>query len=87
VPAQHAFAESAEVFPEDHGEPITRVDVERRGVFTVLAPLPDAARRVAIVRLAPRDAAAPTIAGGTTSPAPGEPETVEIASFDLELAR
>jgi len=85
VPAREAFRASAEVFPEQPGAPITRVDVEPRGAFTVLAPLPDAARQVAVVQLAQPDAGAPSIAGGATSAAPGQPDIVEIASFELDL--
>ncbi|MER7949149.1 hypothetical protein ABTY59_17350 [Streptomyces sp. NPDC096079] len=52
VPARGAFLKSAEVFPEDHTEPIIRVDVEPRGAFTVIVPAPPEAAQVAVVRLA-----------------------------------
>ncbi|MDX3538133.1 hypothetical protein PV721_28045 [Streptomyces sp. MB09-01] len=53
VPARGAFLESVEVFPEDHTEPIVRVDVHPRGAFTVVVPAPAEAAEVAVVRVAP----------------------------------
>jgi hypothetical protein len=86
VPARQAFSASAEVFPEQPGEPITRVDVPQpRGAFTVIAPVPEAARQVAVVRLMPPDPTSPTVTAGVTSAERGLPQTVEIASFELEL--
>ena len=85
VPARHAFTASAEVFPEEHSEPITRVDVEPKGAFTVVAPLPEAASQVAVVRLLPPDPNAPTVAAGATSDVPGRPQPVEIGTFALDL--
>ena len=65
VPARDAFAGSVEVFPEQPGEPITRVDVERRrGASTVVVPAPEPAQRVAVVRVAPTPPAVPRIDGG-----------------------
>jgi len=53
VAAQGAFARSTEVFPEDHNEPITRVDLpQRRGAFTVTVPRADEADHVTLVRIA-----------------------------------
>jgi hypothetical protein len=55
-------ASSREVFPENPGEPITRVDVERpQGAFTVVVPAPPAARQVALLDVE------------TPAPPPGEP--------------
>ncbi|MEU1013548.1 MULTISPECIES: hypothetical protein [unclassified Streptomyces] len=84
VPARGAFRESAEVFPEDHSEPITRVDVEARGAFTVLLPAPAEAAEVAVVRVAPAAPEARFAAGGATSPPPGATQDVDLATFRLE---
>ncbi|MET9089526.1 hypothetical protein ABZX77_48025 [Streptomyces sp. NPDC004237] len=84
VPARGAFRESAEVFPEDHSQPITRVDVEARGAFTVLLPAPDEAVQVAVVRAAPAAPDARLAPGGATSPPPGVTEDVDLATFQLE---
>ncbi len=79
VPVQGAFVESAEVFPEDPGQPITRVDAPAQGAFTVVVPASPAAQRVAVVRVEPVAgiAAAP---GGALEAA----QTVDLASFELE---
>ncbi|MFE5594792.1 hypothetical protein [Streptomyces sp. NPDC056549] len=71
VPARGAFLESAEVFPEDHAEPITRVDVEARGAFTVIVPAPAEATQVAVVRVVPSEREALA-------------EDVDLATFRLE---
>ena len=85
VPIREAFGASVEVFPEEPGSPITRVDVaDPRGAFTVVLPVPEAAEQVAVVRVTQRQAQAPSLAGGATSPVPGEPEIVNIANFRLE---
>ncbi|MES9526040.1 hypothetical protein [Streptomyces capoamus] len=84
VPARGAFRESAEVFPEDHSEPITRVDVEARGAFTVLLPAPAEAAQVAVVRVTPTAPEARLAAGGATSPPPGATRDVDLATFRLE---
>ncbi|WP_426364380.1 hypothetical protein [Streptomyces sp. E-08] len=78
VPARGAFLESAEVFPEDHAEPITRVDVEARGAFTVIVPAPAEATQVAVVRVVPseREALPPEREVLT--------EDVDLATFRLE---
>jgi hypothetical protein len=81
VPARGAFRESAEVFPEDHAEPITRVDVEARGAFTVLVPAPAEAAQIAVVRVeSPPEAQAE----GVTGPPPGATHDVDLATFRLE---
>jgi hypothetical protein len=76
---------SAEVFPEDHSEPISRIQKEAvQGAFTVVVPAPLAAQSVAVIRVsAPDSAFAPPPAGGT-SPVPGEPVATDLASFPLE---
>lgn len=86
VPIREAFGGSVEVFPEEPGSPITRVDVaEPRGAFSVVLPVPEAAEQVAVVRVTQRQPEAPSLAGGATSPVPGEPEIDDIASFPLEV--
>ncbi|MFC9385122.1 hypothetical protein [Streptomyces venezuelae] len=77
VPARGAFRESAEVFPEDHAEPVVRVDVEARGAFTVIVPAPAEAAEVAVVRVAPPGREAPRI---------GEPAPPAVAARDVDLA-
>jgi hypothetical protein len=85
VLAHNAFLTSTEVFPEQPGEPITRIEVPQpRGAFTVVVPAPATADHVALVRVTPRHPQAPAIVAGTTSPVPGESERIEIASFQLE---
>jgi len=85
VPIREALGGSVEVFPEEPGSPITRVDVpEPRGAFTVVLPVSEAADQVAVVRVTQRQPEAQALAGGATSSVPGEPEIVDIASFPLE---
>ena len=75
---------SAEVFPEQPGEPIVRVAVERpRGAFTVVVPAPQAAAHVAVVRVQP-DAAAPAGARAAGASAVPALQTTELASFPLQ---
>ena len=53
VPARGAFSTSAEVFPEQPGEPITRVEVAQpKGAFTVVVPAPSGADSRDVVRVA-----------------------------------
>lgn len=87
VPVREALSGSAEVFPEEPGSPITRVDVaEPRGAFTVVLPAPETAEQVAVVRVTERQPEARLVPGGATSPVPGDSEIVDIASFRLEAA-
>lgn len=80
APASNAFVGTAEVFPENAGEPIVRVDVERpRGAFTVLVPAPEASSEVALVRV--QAPGAPSAAGA--APAPAQPEV--LATFPLDI--
>jgi hypothetical protein len=75
--APGAFADSAEVFPEDHAEPITRIDVPRRGAFTVTLPALDDADHLTVVRIGRPDvrgAAAELQAASAT----------DLASFPLK---
>jgi hypothetical protein len=85
VPARNAFATSAEVFPEQPGEPITRVDVpEPKGAFTVVVPVPERADHVAVARVSSGRPEAPRLGTLATSPAPGDPEVTDVATFPLE---
>jgi hypothetical protein len=86
VPVRGAFATSAEVFPEQPGEAITRVDVAQpSGAFTVIVPAGAGATHVALLHVRapaePREPAPPTAA---TTAAAGAPEVEEIARFALE---
>jgi len=85
VPARNAFFASMEVFPEQPGEPITRVDVAKpRGAFTVVIPAPSDADHVSLVQVTPGkpDVSAP--AGQATSLLEGSSQVVEIARFPLQ---
>jgi hypothetical protein len=78
VAAREAFSTSAEVFPEQHGDPITRVDVEKpQGAFTVVVPAGTAAQ-VALLHVQ-----APAAVQGALA---GPPEVVELATFPLEAS-
>jgi hypothetical protein len=80
VPARNAMGRSAEVFPEQPGEPITRVDVERpQGAFTVVVPAPPGATTVAVVELAPVLQAEADVTG-----APPPVESQDLATFPFE---
>jgi hypothetical protein len=89
VSIREAFAASAEVFPEDHGEPITRVDVaEPKGAFTVIVPASAAATQVALLHVRPpAEVHAERPLGGATSATPAQPEVSEIATFNLAVER
>jgi hypothetical protein len=85
VPLRAGFDPSVEVFPEEPGGEIARVDVaEPRGALTVVVPAPEAADHVAIVRFRPGEPEAAHLAERATGPVPGQGEVVEIASFPLE---
>ena len=83
VPARDAFAGSLEVFPENPGEPITRIDdTTRRGAFTVVVPAPEASDHVTITEMRP--AAPETRApGAAAGPTPPRATAVDLASFPL----
>jgi hypothetical protein len=86
VPVREAFEASAEVFPEQPGDPITRIDVpEPRGAFTVVVPAAADAARVVLLQVLPgADPRAARPSGPATSPTAGEPQVVELAAFPLE---
>jgi hypothetical protein len=77
VAAPGAFADSAEVFPEQHAEPITRIDVPRRGAFTVTLPALDDADHLTVVRIGGR------VARGAEA-APQAARATDLASFPLK---
>jgi hypothetical protein len=86
VPVRDAFSTSAEVFPEEPGGDITRVDVAQpKGAFTVIVPTGATATQIALLHVRapaePREPAPPT---ATTTAAAGAPEVEEIARFSLE---
>jgi hypothetical protein len=86
VPARNAFATSAEVFPEQPGEAIVRVDVAKpKGAFTVVIPAPEAAHQVTVVRVAPAQPEAQLPAGGATSRVAGAAKATDLATFPLKL--
>jgi hypothetical protein len=88
VPARDAFSGSAEVFPEQPGEPITRVAVAKpRGAFTVVVPVPEGADHVAVVHVAPARPEAALPAGSATSRVEGSIEVTELARFPLQISR
>jgi hypothetical protein len=88
VPIRGAFVGGAEVFPEQHDQPITRVDTgEQKGAFTVVVPAPEAADHVSVVRVSSPHPDAPTVAARATSPVTGASQVVELASFPLEVTR
>ena len=71
---------SAEVFPEEPGQPIVRVDLpEARGAFTVVVPAPETADHVSVVRVPAVAPAPPETGVRAEAPAAG----VEIARFPL----
>ncbi len=88
VAALGAFPDSVEVFPERHGEPITRLPVDRpRGAFTIIVPVPQDADHVRVVQVTPPrgDATQPTIRSAIQPP--GVAQEREIARFPLQTSR
>jgi len=78
VPVDNAFETSFEVFPEQHDEPIIRMDVAKpQGAFTVIVPVSDSAVRVVLTQAAD---------DGTSdsSSAAFANEVNDLASFSLE---
>jgi hypothetical protein len=86
VRAHNAFNTSIEVFPENPGEPITRVETELpTGAFTVVLPVTKAAKQIAVVHLSPAPVGPQAFAPGPIVAAPAAPEMSEIATFPVEL--
>ena len=78
IPARHALADSIEVFPERHDEPIVRRDVTApKGAFTVLVPAPDDTDHATIVRVSTSHRAS----------AVATPDAVDLVSFPLTSNR
>src|SRR5262245_6675307 len=88
VPARGAFHQGVEVFPEQHGEPITRIDVERqRGAFTVIVPVPQDADHVSVVQVTPPAPEATAPSAAVTSRLEGGAQERELAKFQLRMSR
>ena len=86
VPARSALVGSAEVFPEQPGEPIVRVDVPQpRGAFTVVVPVPDTTSQLTVVRVEPAQPQTLLPPGGATSPVQGDAQVTDLASFPLDV--
>lgn len=84
VPAHGAFPSGAEVFPEQHGEPITRAaGAKPKGAFTVVVPVPEGADHVAVVQVAPVQPGAAISASRPQEVS----EIKEIARFPLQITR
>jgi hypothetical protein len=84
VPIRGAFTESMEVFPEQPGDAITRVDVPQpRGAFTVVVPVAANVDHFSIVRIAPGSVDALAPASRATNPIEADAEVTEIARFPL----
>jgi hypothetical protein len=85
VPARNAFIGSTEVFPEQHDEPITRVEVERpRGAFTVVVPAPGDADHVSLIQVASGQADPTAPASLNAGLAEEGARVVELARFPLK---
>jgi hypothetical protein len=88
VPARNVFSTSAEVFPEQPGESITRVEVPTpRGAFTVVVPAPGGADSVSLVRVAPGGVDAAQPMARAAGAAGRVLATTEIARFPLQISR
>ena len=84
VSAHGAFASSTEVFPEQHGAPITRVEVAHpKGAFTVITPAPDETHHVTVLKATQR--VSPVAGAVQDLSATGAPETTELASFPISI--
>jgi hypothetical protein len=85
VRVHNAFETSVEVFPEQHNEPITRMEMPTsRGAFTVVVPVPDSAKHVTITRITLGSPDVSLPGGFATSLAPAIPQVNDLASFPLE---
>ncbi|MEQ1910763.1 MAG: hypothetical protein ABMA15_18225 [Vicinamibacterales bacterium] len=86
VPARNLFSTSAEVFPEQPGDLISRVEVATpRGAFTVVVPAGNGADSVSVVRVAP--GVADIAPDGATSATTATVTTTDIATFALQISR
>jgi hypothetical protein len=88
VPARNVFSTSTEVFPEQPGELITRVDLPTpRGAFTVLVPAPSGADSVSLIRVVPGAADPASLSTRAAGAAGGALAITEIAKFALQISR
>ena len=88
VAAQGAFQDSVEVFPEQHGAPITRLQLDRpRGAFTIIVPAAQETDHVRLVQVTapPGDAAQPATRS-QMQPQSAMQER-EIARFPIQTGR
>lgn len=86
VSAHGAFASSTEVFPEQHGDPITRVEVAHpKGAFTVIAPAPDETDHVTVLRISKRPLHEGAAAG--VEPEESAPLIKDLASFPISMEK
>ena len=85
IPVRGGFVQSAEVFPEDHSEEITRIDTEASGAFTVVVPAQQEAVQVAVMRAGATEVNLRRKRG--LAPPPDESADVELGSFRLEQRR
>lgn len=88
VAAPGAIPDSVEVFPERHGDPITRLPVDRpRGAFTIIVPASQDTDHVRLVQMTapPSDAAQP--ATRSVAQPQGAMQEREIARFPLQIGR
>src|SRR3954451_21061366 len=85
IPVRGGFVQSAEVFPEDHSEEITRIDTEASGAFTVLVPAQQEAVQVAVMRAGATEVDLRRKRG--LAPPPDESADVELGSFRLKQRR
>ncbi len=85
VPVREDISGAAEVFPEDHSEPITRLDKPvAEGAFTVVVPAPSAAHSVAVILVASAEPTAQPSPGGEPAPRSVEMTPTELASFPID---
>ena len=84
--AHNAFSTSTEVFPEEKGKPITRVDLPKaKGAFTVITPLTTNTDHVSVMQIKPGRPGEEVTISNTTSPVEDAEEIKEIASFKITL--
>jgi hypothetical protein len=88
VAAHGAFPDSVEVFPEQHGDPITRLPVARpRGAFTIIVPALQATDHVRLVQVTASPDDAPQPATHSLVQPQGATREREIARFPLQIRR
>jgi hypothetical protein len=88
VPARDAFGKSLEVFPEQPGDPLMRMDApDHRGAFSVIVPLPEGTDRVTVVRVGPAESTAAMSGPHSIRPMVDGSVTADIATFPLNISR